>query len=66
VLAGIGFTMSLFIGTLAFSDPEHSASVRIGVLAGSIASAVAGYLLLRISLAPAAAAGEPAVVRQEA
>ena len=66
ILAGIGFTMSLFIGTLAFSDPEHSATVRIGVLAGSIASAVAGYLLLRISLAPAAVAGEPAVIRQEA
>ena len=50
VLAGIGFTMSLFIGTLAFADPEHSASVRIGVLAGSITSALMGYVVLRFAL----------------
>jgi NhaA family Na+:H+ antiporter len=47
VLAGIGFTMSLFIGTLAFSDPANAAALRVGVLAGSIASAAFGYLLLR-------------------
>jgi len=47
VLAGIGFTMSLFIGTLAFSDPANAAALRVGVLAGSIASATFGYLLLR-------------------
>ena len=52
-LAGIGFTMSLFIGTLAFEDPAFAAPVRIGVLAGSIASAVMGYLVLRVTLAPA-------------
>jgi len=52
-LAGIGFTMSLFIGTLAFSDPEHAAAVRIGVLAGSTASALLGYLVLRNSLSRA-------------
>jgi NhaA family Na+:H+ antiporter len=47
ILDGIGFTMSLFIGTLAFPDPAHETQVRLGVLAGSLASAVAGYLLLR-------------------
>ena len=47
MLGGIGFTMSLFIGTLAFSDPEHAAEMRLGVLAGSLASALAGYLFLR-------------------
>ncbi|MGQ9370978.1 Na+/H+ antiporter NhaA [Azospirillum sp. ST 5-10] len=47
VLTGIGFTMSLFIGNLAFADPEHAVAVRVGVLGGSIASAVVGYLLLR-------------------
>ena len=44
LLAGIGFTMSLFIGTLAFSDPLHAIGVRVGVLAGSIASGAAGEL----------------------
>lgn len=50
VLAGIGFTMSLFIGTLAFTDPEHAAAVRIGVLAGSTVSALLGYLILHYAL----------------
>jgi NhaA family Na+:H+ antiporter len=49
VLGGIGFTMSLFIGLLAFDDPSRAADVRIGVLAGSIASAIAGYLVLRLA-----------------
>jgi Na+:H+ antiporter, NhaA family len=46
VLGGIGFTMSLFIGTLAFPDPSRAADLRIGVLAGSILSAIAGYFIL--------------------
>ncbi len=46
VLGGIGFTMSLFIGTLAFPEPSHAAPVRLGVLVGSILSAVVGYLVL--------------------
>lgn len=47
VLGGIGFTMSLFIGTLAFVDAERAAEIRIGVLLGSITSAIVGYLILR-------------------
>ncbi|MFO1172546.1 MAG: Na+/H+ antiporter NhaA [Hyphomicrobiaceae bacterium] len=47
VLAGIGFTMSLFIGTLAFDDPALADQVRLGVLAGSILSALMGYAVLR-------------------
>lgn len=54
VLTGIGFTMSLFIGTLAFEGPEAAAPLRIGVLAGSLLSAVLGYVVLR--LAPRATA----------
>lgn len=45
-LAGIGFTMSLFIGTLAFSDAEMQAGVRIGVLGGTIVSIVLGMSAL--------------------
>jgi len=47
ILGGIGFTMSLFIGTLAFVDTERAAEIRIGVLLGSIVSATVGYLVLR-------------------
>lgn len=46
-LAGIGFTMSLFIGGLSFNDPALAADVRLGVLAGSTLSAILGYVLLR-------------------
>jgi len=48
-LTGIGFTMSLFIGTLAFDDLEHATGVRLGVLCGSLLSAVGGYFLLRLT-----------------
>ena len=50
LIAGIGFTMSLFIGTLAFSDPALTNAVRLGVLCGSLLSGIAGYLLLRNAL----------------
>ena len=47
LLCGIGFTMSLFIGHLAFNTPEMQNSVKVGVLAGSLASALAGAALLK-------------------
>lgn len=49
LLAGIGFTMSLFIGGLAFEDVEHQNLVRFGVLVGSLMSGVLGALVLYYS-----------------
>ena len=47
ILTGIGFTMSLFVGNLAFANNlEYMDGVKIGVLAGSLLSTVFGYLLL--------------------
>jgi NhaA family Na+:H+ antiporter len=45
-LAGIGFTMSLFIGALSFDDPALMNQVRLGVLSGSLVSALLGYGVL--------------------
>jgi NhaA family Na+:H+ antiporter len=61
-LAGIGFTMSLFIGTLAFDGAQAQNAVRLGVMAGSLASAALGAAVLHAALparsaAPAAGAG---------
>lgn len=58
-IAGVGFTMSLFVGALAFTDPALATPVRLGVYAGSIFSALLGLVILSYSLpktAPAAPA----------
>ncbi len=49
LLTGVGFTMSLFIGGLAFSDVAQAASVRIGVLGGSLVSATVGFAVLYLA-----------------
>ena len=51
-LCGIGFTMSLFIGSLAFQEGGvgYSRADRLGIILGSLASGVVGYLLLSRSL----------------
>jgi len=47
LLGGIGFTVSLFITDLAFTEPTATAQAKLGVLAASVISGVAGYLVLR-------------------
>jgi len=50
VLCGVGFTMSLFIGLLAFAQqPDLEAETKVGVLLGSIACMAAGALVLRLA-----------------
>ena len=50
LLTGIGFTMSLFIGSLAFDDIARVTFVKVGVLLGSILSGVIGYAVLRAAI----------------
>lgn len=53
VVAGIGFTVALFVAGLAFGgEPELLAEAKLGILLGSLLSAVVGYLLLRFSRPP--------------
>lgn len=53
VLCGIGFTMSLFIGNLAFAGNELLIDeVKVGVLAGSLLAVITGMLILRFSSSP--------------
>ena len=52
ILCGVGFTMSLFIGSLAFESTgmNQMFDERLGILAGSILSAIVGYLVLKNNL----------------
>jgi NhaA family Na+:H+ antiporter len=49
ILAGVGFTMALFISTLAFNDPAIVEVAKTGVLIGSLASAIVGSFILYLS-----------------
>lgn len=49
-IAGVGFTMSIFIANLAFAgNPEVINSAKIGIMAGSLISGITGYLILRLT-----------------
>ncbi len=50
IVGGIGFTMSLFIGMLAFNDPLLQLETRVGVMCGSLLSGIVGYFFLRWAL----------------
>jgi Na+:H+ antiporter, NhaA family len=50
LLAGIGFTMSLFIASLAFTDPALLRQAKIGVLAASLVASLAGLAVLSRAL----------------
>ena len=58
VLCGIGFTMSLFIGGLAFDDPRLLDSAKVGILGGSILSGVLGAVALVLTTRRGVAAAE--------
>ena len=54
ILCGVGFTMSLFVGSLAFEnvsfDTEDVFDERLGIIVGSLLSGVFGYIVLHLSL----------------
>jgi NhaA family Na+:H+ antiporter len=50
ILAGIGFTMSLFIAGLAFTDDSILNLSKIGILTASLIAGVAGYVVLKAAL----------------
>jgi len=50
ILAGIGFTMSLFIANLAFASPELLDIAKVGILSGSLISGIVGFLILKFTL----------------
>ncbi len=53
LLCGVGFTMSLFIASLAFEHADFDAPIRLGVISGSLLAGLLGYLILRFVARPA-------------
>lgn len=65
LLCGIGFTMSLFIGGLAFTDPHLVDEAKLGTLSGSVLAAICGYLVLKFAPLHPDHQREEAEVREE-
>ena len=65
MLAGIGFTMSLFISNLAFDDPALLANAKVGILAASAISAGLGWIVLNQNGKQPAALSEEADLELE-
>ncbi|WP_132255879.1 Na+/H+ antiporter NhaA [Methylobacterium segetis] len=59
ILCGIGFTMSLFIGGLAFADAAHETETKLGVLGGSLLSGIVGAALLALTAGRERASAAP-------
>jgi NhaA family Na+:H+ antiporter len=59
VVAGIGFTVALFVASLAFTDPELVDSAKIGILVGSLVAGIAGFALLRAGPDPEETVADP-------
>jgi NhaA family Na+:H+ antiporter len=58
MLCGIGFTISLFIGALAFAGADLQAEAKLGVLAGSFVSGLMGWLILGLAGRAALSSGK--------
>jgi NhaA family Na+:H+ antiporter len=52
ILAGIGFTVSIFISSLAFDDPAHGMEAKTAVLVATLIAGVAGYFVLKHEARP--------------
>ncbi len=50
-MGGIGFTMSLFVSSLAFENEELQQAAKIGILIASLIASLCGYLIMRSALA---------------
>jgi NhaA family Na+:H+ antiporter len=54
-LAGVGFTMSLFVSALAFDKPDYTEQAKYGILVASLLAGIAGTLILKLVVKPAKA-----------